>query len=60
MKKTKIIFAVLASLFLGACSSSDNSDNRASRLDGAGLSVNLRKLDRHEGADRKDTGAVHL
>ena len=27
MKKTKIIFAVLASLFLGACSS-DNSDNK--------------------------------
>ena len=27
MKKTKIIFAVLASLFLGACSSSDNSDS---------------------------------
>ena len=28
MKKTKIIFAALASLFLGACSSSDNSDNK--------------------------------
>lgn len=28
MKKTKLIFAVLASLFLGACSSSDNSDNK--------------------------------